>query len=308
MLVASDATRPEMSTLTNSPIMNTKKSKSSRGLSSGKILIFFLVGSFNQPKLPSNASWDPNRIVVTNRSIIGSISTVMLIDENNTMYLTHALNEQILIWDRIGYFPTRTMNITSLPLSLFITRNDEMFIGNRVSNAQIHRWSINNRTLLSSTQVYSNCYSLFVAHNNDIYCSLGTSHQVIRYSSTSVNLVAGTGCSGFSSLALNSPRGIFVTATLNLYVADMSNNRIQYFLAGQRNGITVIGNGSNETISLRSPTSIIFDADNYIFIVDAGNSRIIGSDAMGFSMYYRMFQWFCHNIQSIHDTLSFQLR
>lgn len=245
-------------------------------------LSFSEVSAFNRPKLSSNASWDPNGSIVTNRSIIGNVSNTLFIDENNTMYLTHSAQRQILIWDQIGYSPSRRINITSAPLSLFVTHDDEIFIGSNIPNARVHQWSISNQTLLGTLDVYSSCYSLFVAVNNDLYCSFGISHQVVRYSSASASLVAGTGCSGTSALTLNTPRGIFVTETLNLYVADASNNRIQLFPAGQRTGITVAGAGANRTIALLFPTGVILDADNYLFIVDSGNSRIVGSDAAGF--------------------------
>jgi DNA-binding beta-propeller fold protein YncE len=79
---------------------------------------------------------------------------------------------------------------------------------------------------------------------------------------------------------LYNPQGIFVDSNLNLYVADFSNNRIQFFLAGQLSGTTIAGNGVS--ISLYGPSGITLDADGYLFTVDCSNSRVVGSGPNGF--------------------------
>ena len=81
---------------------------------------------------------------------------------------------------------------------------------------------------------------------------------------------------------LNSPYGIFVSASFALYVADMSNDRIQLFKSGQVNGTTIAGKGASGTIGLNAPVGVAPDADDYVFIVDRGNQRIVGSGLGGF--------------------------
>ncbi|CAF1569672.1 unnamed protein product, partial [Adineta steineri] len=95
-------------------------------------------------------------------------------------------------------------------------------------------------------------------------------------------IAAGTGCAGSTSNTLHDPRGIFVDTDLNLYVAECTNNRVQKFLSGQVNGITLAGTGATGTISLNCPTGIALDADNYVFIADYFNNRIVGSGPNGF--------------------------
>jgi sugar lactone lactonase YvrE len=95
--------------------------------------------------------------------------------------------------------------------------------------------------------------------------------------------VAGTGVSGSASNLLNEPRGIFVDANFNLYVADCLNNRIQRFPSGQLNAVTIAGSGaSGTTISLDCPTGLVLDANGYLFITDFNNHRVVGSSANGF--------------------------
>jgi hypothetical protein len=131
------------------------------------------------------------------------------------------------------------------------------------------------------------CWDIFITTNNTLYCSLSERHQIISKSLNDelnpLTIVAGTGTAGSTSNMLNNPRGIFVDITLDLYVADCGNNRIQLFQFGILFATTLVGNGSlNITFPLNCPTDIVLDNNKYPFIVDSGNSRIIGSDSNGF--------------------------
>ena len=81
---------------------------------------------------------------------------------------------------------------------------------------------------------------------------------------------------------LSHPTGIFVTESLDLYVAEWGNDRVQLFRSGELNGTTVAGNGSIGTISLYGPTGVVLDADGYLFIVNYGSGSIVGSGPYGF--------------------------
>lgn len=130
------------------------------------------------------------------------------------------------------------------------------------------------------------CFGLFVDIYDNIYCSLGNLHQIIKKSfNDNVNMssiCAGTGISGTTSDMLNEPHGIFVDTKFNLYVADSGNNRIQVFQSGHLNGTTTVGNDAPGTIALNYPTDIILDAQGYYFITDTNNHRIVGSSPNGF--------------------------
>ena len=100
---------------------------------------------------------------------------------------------------------------------------------------------------------------------------------------TSTVVAAGTGTSGVASNELSHPMGIFVDVNFDLYVADCSNNRVQLFQLGERDGMTVAGDASpNPTITLNCPCGIMLDAEKYLFIVDQNNHRIVGSSVNGF--------------------------
>ena len=127
---------------------------------------------------------------------------------------------------------------------------------------------------------------MFIDGSSSLYCSSTNSHKIIKRSLNSsdsqVITVAGTSCAGYLPHMLYYPRGIFVTMTFDLYVADNSNHRIQLFRQNQGNGATVAGSGAPGTINIRYPETVTLDADEYMFIADSGNNRIIGSGPDGF--------------------------
>jgi len=63
----------------------------------------------------------------------------------------------------------------------------------------------------------------------------------------------------------------------NLYVADRSNTRVQFFLAGQIEGRTIAGItgvfGSNSTL-LNQPYEIAFDNQLNLYVADSYGNRV----------------------------------
>ena len=148
---------------------------------------------------------------------------------------------------------------------------------------------MSNGTQLSSPIPFSSfpqCSGLFVDVTNNLYCSQQDRHQVVTKSlsdpSIALSVVAGSGCPGSASQMLNSPAGIFVTISFDLYVADSKNDRIQLFRFGDINATTLVGKGTTGTFVIFRPTGITLDADGYLFIVDQMNHRIIGSGPGGY--------------------------
>jgi hypothetical protein len=140
-----------------------------------------------------------------------------------------------------------------------------------------------NRTV--ALYVTEPCYGLFVDRNGSLYCSIPNLNQVFKSIAGSnpniTSVVAGNGNAGAAMDLLYAPAGIFVDDSFRLYVADAANNRIQLFLPGQRNGTTIVGNGTMGNIILYQPMAVVLDGDGYLFILDYGNHRIIGSGPTG---------------------------
>ncbi|CAF2150135.1 unnamed protein product [Rotaria magnacalcarata] len=100
----------------------------------------------------------------------------------------------------------------------------------------------------------------------------------IRWNTTGITVAGVGGSPGNNSSQLNTPADVSVNFSNTLYIADYGNNRIQKWLSGASNGITVAGrasgiSGSNAT-DLQHPAGILVDLTGNIYIADTNNHRI----------------------------------
>jgi trimeric autotransporter adhesin len=114
--------------------------------------------------------------------------------------------------------------------------------------------------------------------------------RMVTKSTGIISTVAGTGSSGYSGdgglarlALLNSPRGVAIDASGNIYIADTDNRCIR--MVTKSTGIisTVAGTGSSSysgdgglatSAKLYYPYGVAIDASGNIYIADAGNNRI----------------------------------
>ena len=172
------------------------------------------------------------------------------------------------------------------PKGLFVASTGTIYVDNGLIHGRVETWTSNATNSTNTFNVSSSCFALFLVASNTLYCSLSSFHQVVNISlsnlSTTLVAVAGTGMNGSSPDMVSNPCGIFVNPTLDLYVADSGNNRIQMFLYGASNAMTMAGNGAPGTISLNQPRAVILDALDVLFIADTMNHRIVASGSGGF--------------------------
>jgi len=92
-------------------------------------------------------------------------------------------------------------------------------------------------------------------------------------------VVAGsfTGVVGNDSTFLNVPFGVSLDPMGNIYVADMANHRIQFFLSGQFVGRTIAGitgvSGTNASV-LYQPRWVTLDKQLNLYVCDTDNHRV----------------------------------
>lgn len=121
----------------------------------------------------------------------------------------------------------------------------------------------------------------FDSVSNSFIISNFLCHNIVRWrlGSLTWELIAGytNGSSSSSSTGFWSPVGVTLDPMGNIYVADMENNRIQFFSSGQRNGRTIAGMtgmfGINSTL-LYYPASIALDNQLNLYVSDRYNYRI----------------------------------
>ena len=131
-----------------------------------------------------------------------------------------------------------------------------------------------------------------VDNSGNIYVADSGNNRVRRISPTGViTTFAGTGTATFSgdggpatNADLQTPRGVAVDASGNLYIADKYNDRIRKVAGGtittvagggNRTSYTYTGdNGPAKSAYLNHPESVAVDAAGNLFIVDSGHSCI----------------------------------
>ncbi|CAF1651156.1 unnamed protein product, partial [Adineta ricciae] len=241
--------------------------------------------SFNQPKLSSSACWDPHTVTLTTDVEVEFVPVRIFVDRKNTIYVTDIYNEAVHVWRQDTNATMKTTIKTSFKPFYSFTDNDG-YIFTSISEGSVMKWSLNTVEAVIVIRTESECFGLSIDIKNNLYCSLSIEHRVVRQtldvdSSTPIT-VAGTGKAASTSDALYNPRGIFLSINLDLYVADCSNNRVQLFEHGQKNGVTVAGKDKLLSITLSCPTSVFLDENNNIFILDSGNGRIMRSTSQGF--------------------------
>jgi hypothetical protein len=243
--------------------------------------------SYNQPKLPSNATWCENGTTFADNTIIGGPVRGIFIKSDDTVYVAAQAKSQILIWSKDSICLTRNLTVQlAYYTSLFAAMNGDVYFENDNEEGRIDKWTLNSTSSIVVMKFSGQCRSSFVDINNTFYCSMRDRHQIVTISLDDKNateiIVAGTGLAGGAANELNLPWGIFVDTNFDLYVADATNNRIQLFRPGELNGTTVVGNGIPNNLTLNFPTDVMLDADGYLYIADNHNGRVIRSKGVEF--------------------------
>jgi DNA-binding beta-propeller fold protein YncE len=132
-----------------------------------------------------------------------------------------------------------------------------------------------------STQLYGPFVIYLDLPTNSLFIANRGANNIVQWvlGASTWTLIVGdiNGLSGSSSTLLNNPCGLTLDPLGNLYVADTSNHRIQFFPAGQTNGTTVVGvtgmSGSTALL-LNTPYAVKVDRQNNLYVADTFNQRI----------------------------------
>ena len=245
-------------------------------------LLSFIVAPPNPTQFCSTATWYPAAITFAN----STAPFALFLTTDNTVYVTEQSIDQVHVYLESGVdaMPPITTDL-SAPSGIFVSSSRGIYVDTG-SNQRVDCWTLNGTSSSIAMNTSASCFGLFVDINDLLYCSLSTRHRILRMSlnttSATPTTVAGTGTLGSTPNRLWLPHGIFVDTSLNLYVADCNNDRVQKFSYGNTSASTVAGIASAGTISLKRPTGVTLDAGGYLFIVDSGNHRIVAAGPLGF--------------------------
>ena len=105
-------------------------------------------------------------------------------------------------------------------------------------------------------------------------------HNIVRWvlGENNRTVIAGDaeGRFGSNSTLLRNPVGVKMDPMGNIYVADSNNHRIQLFMAGHSDAITIAGNGTAGTSAnqLRIPFWLLLDNQLNLYVSDTFNHRV----------------------------------
>src|SRR3989337_1422904 len=157
-------------------------------------------------------------------------------------------------------------------------------------------WSGNNGPALNSR--LNRPRGIHKNSAGNVYIADRSNHQIRYVDAVSDNIyaVAGVGtvsgynCNNCNPLAarLDSPEGVFIDNSGDVYIADTSNHIVRKVIAGG-NIVNVAGRPGNNGYSgdggpatsarLRSPEDVALDSNGDMYIADTGNCRIRKVDA-----------------------------
>ena len=113
--------------------------------------------------------------------------------------------------------------------------------------------------------------------NQDLYISnSGSAATVMKWHAGALSgtvLAGSPGAAGSNSSQLNAPMGLTLDQWLNLYVADRSNNRIQFFCNGVTTGRTIAGSGAGGS-SMSAPYDVKLDSQLNLYVAENSGSRV----------------------------------
>ena len=136
----------------------------------------------------------------------------------------------------------------------------------------------------SANGSFNSPYDVAVDGSGNVYVADLFNNRVQKFDSQG-NFITYIGASApsYSSAngSFNSPYGVAVDGSGNVYVSDTQNNRVQKF-DSQGNFITYIGasapSSSSANDSFSSPFGVAFDGSGNIYVADYGNNRVVVYD------------------------------
>ena len=134
---------------------------------------------------------------------------------------------------------------------------------------------------LTSITLYYPVGLYFDSFSNSLIIANYGAHNIVRYTSGSNawTLIAGNinGDAGNTSTTFNNPINAVLDPMGNMYVADRSNYRVQFFRAGESIGSTIAGitgvSGSGPT-KLAVLSFVALDSQLNVYVADSSNGRI----------------------------------
>ncbi|MBP8273143.1 MAG: VCBS repeat-containing protein, partial [Acidobacteria bacterium] len=189
------------------------------------------------------------------------------VDANDNLYIVDGGNHRVL------FYPAGTTTATR------VYGQGGVFTTGTINKGGVSADSLNDPTI-AVADASGNVY-IADQNNNRVLFYAGTSTTATRVYGQNGNF-ATTG-TGVSATTFNQPGNLVVDAAGNLYVSDLTNNRVLFFLNGSATATRVYGQNGNfgtnsagtSATALRFPRAAAIDSNNNLYVADQQNHRVL---------------------------------
>ncbi|HTK10251.1 MAG TPA: NHL repeat-containing protein [Ktedonobacteraceae bacterium] len=195
------------------------------------------------------------------------------IDNSGGVYIADTGNNRVL------YFPLGTTIATR------VYGQAGSFTTNTVNKNGVSANSLNQPSGLALDSS-GNLYVADTTNNRVLYFPSGSTTATRVYGQGGSFTTNSGNKGGVGPDTLDTPAGVSLDSSGNLYVADTNNNRVLFFLAGSTTATGVYGQGGNfnssnvnhgslDAMGFDHPSDLVLDSSSNLYVADPGNNRVL---------------------------------
>lgn len=217
----------------------------------------------------------------------------VFVDQQGNLYVTDQSNGRVQKWA-----PGATQGVTvagagldylGYPTDVFVDKQGNIYVSDQYG-AAVKMWAPGATTavIVAGTGNYTagpqgleSPTGIFVDDDGTLYVCDTDNNRVMKWprgATTGIPVAGGaySGNYGSANNEMRNPLDVAVDCKGNVYIADYGNHRIQKWLPGATEGITVAGgngqgSGANQ---LNNPIGIFLDSVGNIYVADYSNNRV----------------------------------
>ncbi|CAF1154893.1 unnamed protein product [Adineta steineri] len=259
------------------------------------LLIFYCISSVISIRISPCAKWNTTAITIAGNGIEGDTPTqlsypqgIFIHDKTKRLFVSDSFNNRIQTFplDRSTTTGTTIISRISHGFKIYLDDDDTdfptVYIAMNGAN-RVEKWIKDATHGIIIGDECRGCTGVWLDKEKNVYMTEHDRSRILKWSPVTdlTTVVAGeTDKSGPRADHLKEPQGIFVDKTTNdLYIADLTNHRIQKWLKDAKEGITVAGSSDgdpgSDAKSLDRPYGLRVDEETKtLYIVDLLNNRI----------------------------------